>query len=168
MSHAKKKLQWCINKAKKELESDQKHKGIIEINPSKEEAIKHIKKSKHYLKATLKLKETGFSDLCASSLFYAMYHSLLGIIMKFGYESRNQTCTFAVIEALIEDKKIDFDLGMLKKIASSSADNETSSINIREKYQYGTELELDTNVYKNLFELAKEVTEKAETIIESD
>ena len=98
-----------------------------------------------------------------------MYSCLLAIITKYGYESRNQKCTFVLILNLSEEGKIDFDKELLEKIAS--LDNERDkekekTIDIREKYQYGTILKLKENLYKELFNLAQEVISKTKEIIE--
>ena len=95
-----------------------------------------------------------------------MYQSLLAIAAKFGYESRNQTCTFALIESLIETEKIGFDINILRRIADAHNTTKTSSINIREKYQYGTALSLDTSTYTDILTLAKEVIDTTKTIME--
>src|SRR3989338_11642832 len=106
MSQAKNKVKWCLRKAEIELKEYGIHRGIVKINPDIEKAREHIKKADHYLSATLYLKKGKFSDISASTIFYAMYHCLLAIAAKFGYESRNQECTFTLINSLIENKKI--------------------------------------------------------------
>ena len=88
MSHTDNKLRWCLDKAKKESEKGKNHKGLMKIRPDKEEAYKHIAKAEHYLGATEQLKK-GYSDISASTAFYSMYHCLLAIAAKFGYDSRN-------------------------------------------------------------------------------
>ena len=97
-----------------------------------------------------------------------MYHCLLAIASKFGYESRNQECTFALISNLIEEGKIDFEKNLLDKIASLNVeeDSEKTIVEIREKYQYGTSLSLSDSIYNELFSLAQEVISKTKEIIE--
>ena len=90
MTHAGEKLKWCLRKAEKELSESGSHRGLIKKNPDLEKAKDHIEKAEHYLKATIYLKEGEFSDISASTMFYSMYHCLLSIAIKFGYESRNQ------------------------------------------------------------------------------
>ncbi|MEW5896988.1 MAG: hypothetical protein AB1668_04810 [Nanoarchaeota archaeon] len=41
MSHAKNKLRWCLNKAKKELQEGRKHRGLVEVAPNIEAAKGH-------------------------------------------------------------------------------------------------------------------------------
>ncbi|MBS3090271.1 hypothetical protein J4433_00695 [Candidatus Pacearchaeota archaeon] len=168
MSHAKNKIDWCLKKAERELKKSGKHRGLIKTNPELEKAREYIKKAEHYLMATDYLKKGNFSDISVSTVFYSMYHCLLAIAAKFGYESGNQECTFALIHSLIEDSKIDFEKELLDRIASLDIEKsrEKTSVEIREQYQYGTSLSIKDNLYKELFELAKEIISKTKTIIE--
>jgi len=168
MSHAKNKLNWCLEKAKKELEEKGTHRGLVKLEPDKLKAREFMNKAEHYIQATSYLKEGNFSDIGISTIFYAMYHCLLGIAAKFGYFSRNQECTFTLIYYLIEDGKIDLEKSILDKISSLKVDKkeEKTSIEIREEYQYGTETSVKEEIYQDLFFLAKELFEKARNIIE--
>lgn len=169
MSHAKNKLDWCLEKAKKELKEEGTHRGLIKEQPDKAKARQFMNKAEHYLKATEYLKQGDFSDISTSTVFYAMYHCLLAIAAKFGYFSRNQECTFTLIYSLIEDEKIDLEKETLDKITLLDAKKkeEKTSIEIREEFQYGTEVEVKEEIYQNLFSLAQEVFQKARMIIES-
>lgn len=168
MSHAKNKIEWCLNKAEKELKISEKHRGLVKIKPDKAKAQAHIGKAEHYFKATEYLKKGSFSDISASTVFYAMYHCLLAIAAKFGYESRNQECTFALIYNFIEEDIIDLEKETINKIAVLNAEdmNEKTTIEIREHYQYGTELSIKDNIYKELLELAKTIIFKTKAIVE--
>jgi len=167
MTHSKSKVDWCLKKAEKELKETGKHRGLIKIKPDLNKAHDFVIKAEHYLKATDYLKKGNFSDISASTIFYSIYSCLLAIITKFGYESGNQECTFALILHLIEENKLDFDKELLDKIVSlDNNKNKEKSKDIREKYQYGTSLSLKDNLYKELFELAQEVISKTKEIIE--
>lgn len=168
MSHAKNKVEWCLNKAKKELDKEGKHRGLIKNSPNIEEARKHISKAEHYFKATDYLKRGDYSDISTSTLFYCIYHCFLAIAQKFGYESRNQECTFALIRSLIEDKEIDLPLDLLDKISSLNIEEkvEQTSVEIREQFQYGTSTEVENKTYDELLLLAKKVLSKTKEIIE--
>jgi uncharacterized protein (UPF0332 family) len=168
MSHTKNKVEWCLRKAERELKESYKHRGLVKVKPDLEKANDFIIKAEHYLKATEYLKKGNFSDISASTVFYAMYHCLLAIAAKFGYESENQECTFAVINNLIEDGKIDFEKKLLDKISSLEVNetDEKTIVEVREKYQYGTELNMeDEDLYFQLVELAKTILSKAKVII---
>ncbi|MBU0615482.1 MAG: hypothetical protein KJ601_05285 [Nanoarchaeota archaeon] len=168
MSHAKNKVRWCLIKAERELKDSDTHRGLVETDPNKEKAAEHINKAEHYLNATIYLKEGNYSDISASTVFYAMYQCLLAIAAKFGYESRNQECTFALVNSLIEDKQIDLDKDMLEKISSFETERskEQTTVKVRERYQYGTSLTLEDSLYDEQLELAKKVIAKTKVIIE--
>ncbi len=106
MSKAKNMLHWCLNKAKAELEKEGKHRGLIQVKPDANLAREFIEKAEHNLEAFLLNRRHKIYDWTISMGFYTMYHCCLAIITKFGYESRNQECTLAVIESLIEEKKL--------------------------------------------------------------
>ena len=166
MSHAKNKVEWCLRKAENELKESKKHRGLVRIKPDVKKAKEFISKAEHYLKATEYLKKGQYSDVSATTIFFSLYHSLLAIAAKFGYESRNQECTFALIYSLIEDGKIDFDKETLRKIASlEPKDEEETSVDIRERYQYGTEFKIDEDLYSDFVKLAKEVIDTAREVI---
>jgi len=162
MSHAKNKVEWCLNKAKREIEQTGRHRGLVEARLSKEKALEHIRKAEHYIEATLLLEEK-FSDIGASTAFYAMYHSMLAILAKFGYESRNQECTFAAVYALIEDGRIGLPREDVDKVASLGGD---SVIELRERYQYGVELSMEKDIYSGNLEMARRILGKAKEIVE--
>ncbi len=169
MSHAKNKVNWCLNKAEKELKEAGKHRGLVQVEPNKAKAMEHIKKAEHNLKGAINFHSTGFSDWSASAFFYSMYQCLLAISIKFGYESGNQECTFALIHSLIEDGKICLEKELIDRIAllDSQKDKENStSIEIRENYQYGTKLSIEEKLYEELLALSQKVLSRAKEIIE--
>ena len=167
MSHAKNKLNWCLKKAEKELKEEGKHRGLVVVTPDKKKALEHIKKAEHNFEGAINFSKIGYSDWSASAFFYSMYQCFLAIAAKFGYESGNQECTFALIETLIEDKKISLDKKLLDKVASMEIPKESStSTEIREEYQYGTKLSINENLYKELLELAQKILSQTKVIIE--
>jgi len=168
MSEVENKVEWCLKKAEKELKENGLHRGLIKIAPSDEKAKQHLIKAEHYFKASIYLKEGNFSDISMSTLFYSTYHCLLAIASKFGFESRNQECTFALISSLIESEKISFEITLLEKIYDFKTEDAQTAVELREKYQYGTTLSVnDEKVYNELIILAKEVLSKTRLIIES-
>src|SRR3989344_3319647 len=105
MSHAKNKLDWCLKKAEKEFKEEGNHRGLRKIKPNKLQALEHLKKAEHNLEGAIEFSKIGYSDWSASAFFYSIYQCFLAIGAKFGYESGNQECTFALINSLIEDNK---------------------------------------------------------------
>ncbi len=170
MSHAKNKVEWCLNKAKKELQEGKKHRGLVKVDADLEKAREHLAKAERNLKVTLYLQRGGYSDWCSSSLFYMIYHCFLAILAKFGYETRNQECTFALIASLIEDKKINLELKDLEKVSSMSItetqESPDSAISLREDYQYSTKVSLENKEYQELLQLAKAILDKTKETLE--
>lgn len=156
MSHAENKLDWCLKKAEKE---GLKHRGIRKNNPNILESNKHIKKAEHNLKTMIYLIKGNIFDWAVSCSFYSMYHCLLALLAKHGFESRNQECTFAAIEYLIEEKKIGIDLNKIRKISSLEGTYSTDIITLREEFQYGTRTVLEHEKIKKLLEETKEFIE---------
>ena len=169
MSHSKNKIDWCLKKAKKELEQGDKHRGLIKLKPDLELANAHIAKAEHNLKAIIDFKNMGYSDWSASAAFYSIYHCLLAVIVKFGYESRNQECTFALIYNLIEENQIDLNKELLQEVHALKPDekHESSSlIEVREIEQYGITLSLEDEIFDKLLSIAKIFLDKTKETLE--
>lgn len=168
MAHARHKVRWCLRKAERELNEQGKHRALLRTEPDSERAAEHMGKAEHYHQATDYLKRGNFTDISASTVFYSMYRCLLAIAAKFGYESRNQECTFALIHSLVEEGKINLDRMLLSRIASSDIEEsrERTSVSLREQYQYGTSLSMKDNLYEELFELARTVLSRTKVILE--
>jgi len=158
-----------LQKAKKELQEGRKHRGLIEVMPDSERAREHIAKAEHNLKVTLYLQKGGFTDWCSSSLFYTIYHCFLAILAKFGYESRNQECTFAVIASLIDDKRITLERNVLEKVSTlnlmEAREAPDTAISLREEYQYSTKVSLENKEYQELLQLAKSILDQTKEIL---
>jgi len=87
-----------------------------------------------------------------------MYHCCLAIITKFGYESRNQECTLALIEKLIEENKIESDFKRyIDTIKPGSEDEEGQIMAMREKYQYTPVVEIDIKKIEELLGLCPDM-----------
>src|SRR3989338_5768431 len=151
MSQAHNHVKWCLAKAEKEIEESKalgktpKHKGLLKVKPDIEEAEGHIAKAEHNFKAVTRFKEIGFSDWSIAAGFYSIYHCFLAIAVKFGYGSKNQTCTVALIEWLKEEGKINIDsrfIDMLKQ-TDIEAIHENKVIEMREEYTYGTKISFE-------------------------
>jgi len=171
MSHAKNKVEWCLNKAKKELEESRKHRGLLIVSPNAIKALEHLIKAEHNLKATIYLQRGGFTDWCSSTLFYTIYHCFLAILTKQGYETRNQECTFALIGSFIEDQKISFSKEDLEKVSAlnitETQESPETAVSLREEYQYNTKLSLGDREYQELLELAKKILDQTKEILEN-
>lgn len=166
MTHAENKLNWCLRKAERE---GQKHRGLKEITPDLHNADDHIKKAEHNLEVMRSMIDNGYSDWAVSASFYAHYHCLLAILQKFGYESRNQECTFAAIGWLIEQGKIGLKKQDLYRIFATDKKNsieDTDIVDLRERFQYGTETLCKEERIREMLEQTKLFIEKTKKTLQ--
>ena len=89
-----------------------------------------------------------------------MYHPLLGILFKKGFESKNHECTINTVEFLIETKEINLDMGDLKFIRTTEQMTTKDAKSLREEFQYGTKTEINKIILKDLFEKSKIIQSK--------
>ena len=158
---------WCLNKAKKELEKGQKHRGLIEVEPDNKLAMEHIGKAEHNLNFFMLAKEHGFYDWNITIGFYAMYHCCLAVISKFGYQSRNQECTLALVESMIDDEKIDENFKKyIESMKSNTKEEEEKIMPMREKYQYTTIVDIDVQKVDVLLGLCQDMIKDTKGIIQ--
>ena len=151
-------VQWCLNKAKKELEKGTKHRGLVKIKADDELVRAFLRKAEHNLQAFIDNKKLKHYDWTISMGFYVMYHCCLAIITKFGYESRNQECTLALIESLIEEKNIEEGFRKyILAIQSTPEDEEGRIMAMREKYQYTPMVEIDIKKVDELLGLCQDM-----------
>jgi len=163
----KNKLDKCFKEGEKEGE---RHKGLRKIGINKELIDKHLEKAAHNLNAVSEFKNIGYSDWSASAAFYALYHCLLALLIKFGYQSRNQNCTFAFVEDLINRKKIPLNLEELKEIFDRDITEDLSHsekiLDIRETMQYSFKTSLNDKEFNKLLERTKLLFDKLRREIE--
>ena len=174
MSQASKQVEWCINKANKEIEECEKlgkrpkHRGLLKRNPNIEEAKEHLAKAEHNLSGITKFKEIGFSDWSMSAGFYCIYHCFLAIAAKFGYESANQTCTISLMKYLKENKLIQLEEKFIELLEYEEMEEikEHSVINLREDYTYGVQISVNDDAKLNeLKKICKELIDSTKEII---
>ena len=97
--------------------------------------------------------------------------NLKGLVI-FGYQSRNQTCTFAFIEDLIIKGKISLKLEELKEIFDKDiAENLAHSekiLDIRENMQYSFKTSMEEEEFNKLLERTKILFDKIRREIEKE
>jgi len=152
---------WCLKQGEKD-----DHKGLKRVKPDEGEVERHIKKAQHNLKAIDHNIKGGFKDWAVCAVFYSMYHSLLAVLSKLGYESRNQECTIIAVEYLIEKEKINLDKKYIEMIRRTSEMMPKDAKMLREEFQYGTDVEVDDEVLNLLKNNAKEFVEKIQILLE--
>jgi len=163
----KNKLDECFRQGEK---GGERHKGLKNIGLNEYLIDEHLKKAGHNLNAVTEFKNIGYSDWSASAAFYALYHCLLALLLKFGYQSRNQTCTFAFVEDLINKKKISLKLEELKEIFDKDVIEDLAHsekiLDIRENMQYSFKTSMEEEEFNKLFGRTKLLFDKIRREIE--
>lgn len=162
----KDKLKKCL----KEGEKDERHKGLKKIKPSKECIDGYVKKAIHNFNAIDTFYRTGYSDWSASASFYSLYHLLLALISKKGFESKNQSCTFALIEDMIDKGEINLVKNELKEIydkdVTKNLGHSNKILDIRENMQYSVKTFLEKQEFEHLKQRTKFLFDKLRKEIE--
>ena len=155
MPDRKSKLNWC-------LESKKRMKNI---NPDDALSKEHIEKAKHNLKAADYNIKGNFDDWAVSQSYYAMYHALLAILFKKGFESKNHECTINTVEFLIEAKEINLSMEDLSFIRATEQMTTKDVKSLREEFQYGTKTKVNRLLLAELLQKSKEIVEKVEIML---
>jgi len=162
----KDKLKKCL----KEGERNKRHKGLRKINLSEKDINGYIKKAIHNFNEIDVFYRTGYSDWSASASFYSLYHLLLALISKKGFESRNQSCTFALIEDMINKKEINLTKDELKEIydkdVTKNLEHSRKILDIRENMQYSVKTFLEKQEFEHLKQRTKFLFDKLRKEIE--
>ncbi len=164
----KDKISSCL----KEGEKGERHKGLRKIISTDDLIRGHINKAIHNFNAIFVFKREGYSDWSASASFYCLYHALLALIAKKGYESRNQSCTFVLVEEMINNKEILLTIKELREIydkdVTENLKNSTKILDIRENMQYSIKTSLVDLEFKLLSERTKFLLDRIRNIIEKE
>ncbi len=165
----KNKLNECFKEGERGRE---RHKGLRKIRLNEDLIDEHLKKARHNLNAITEFRNIGYSDWSASAAFYALYHCILALLIKFGYQSRNQTCTFAFVEDLISKGKISLKLEELKEIfdkdVTENLAHSEKILDIRENMQYSSKTSMEAEEFNQLLERTKLLFDKIRREIEKE
>ena len=160
------KIKSCL----KEGEQGERHKGLRKTIPDDKITRGHVNKAIHNFNAIETFNREGYSDWSASAAFFCLYHALLALIAKKGYESRNQTCTFALVEDMISNKEISLTLEELKEIydkdVTEKLEQSIKILDMRETMQYSIRTSLKDAEFKILKDRTKFLLDKIRNDIE--
>lgn len=159
---ANEKLRKCLDEGAR---GGERHQGLRKIKPSQKLADEHVAKMLKNFSAITDFRDSGHSDWSASAAFYALYHGLLAVLAQRGYESRNQSCTFAIIEHLIARGGIKlFTLADSKEIFDKEVNRDLEQsekiLDIREVMQYSTKTALEEEEFQELKNKTKKIMDK--------
>ncbi|MBU2638892.1 MAG: hypothetical protein KJ955_08005 [Nanoarchaeota archaeon] len=143
-------LKWHLKDAKR----------LVKAKADMDLAQKHLKKSEYNYGVVLTLERLKIYDWALNVGFYAIYHCFLAILAKYGYESRNQSCTITAMLALIKEHKLDLDKDLIAQFDTLDVENSLTSLTIRETREistYGVETSIDLQQLKRVKELILKV-----------
>jgi uncharacterized protein (UPF0332 family) len=146
MSHIDNHLEWCLKDPKR----------LLKVNPDIELAQKHLKKSEYNYGVLQKLEKIKIYDWALNVGFYSIYHCFLAILSKYGYASKNQSCTITVLLKLIEEKKLNFDKDLVLQFDTLDVEDNLVSPTTRlerEISTYGVETSIDVKKLNKIKEL---------------
>lgn len=150
MPQIDKHLKWCLKDPKR----------LVKTKPDLDLAQKHVKKSEYNYGVVQTLERLKKYDWAFNVGFYAIYHCFLAILAKYGYESRNQTCTITILLTLINEKKLDLDKDLVAQFDTLDVEKSISSPTVRESREistYGVETSINLQQLKKIKELILKV-----------
>lgn len=155
MSIHKRRFLWCLeNKAR-----------MKKIEPDIKLAEEHVHKAKHNLFAMDYNIRGGFSDWAISQSYYAMYHALLALLFRAGYESRNHECTINAVEFLIDEGNIKLDKKDIAFIRITEHMKRKDAKSLREEFQYGTKTSVNDELMDDMVRNSKGIVERIEVAL---
>lgn len=159
----KKLLDWCLEKGRSDK---RKHRGLRIIEKNIEESKDYLKKAEHNLLFAERVRELkDFDDWIFPICFYSMYHACLAALSFFGYESRNQECTFLVMEKLIEEGKLNLSIQDIESIRKMGKSVENDMKTLREEFQYGTKVKAEKDLVDNTIRTANDFVKKVKGLL---
>ena len=142
-------------------------KQIRKIEENKDLVKSHIRKARHNLEFFKLNKERGeFGDWLIVTLYYALYHSALALIVNKNYSSKNH---FATILILIKEYSITKDeVILLNELSINKNDAElyTNLKKDRHDASYMTKVKFDRETIEDYENKVLDFINKAEEILE--
>ncbi len=134
-------LEWCLRNKK----------GLVKTKPDINLAQAHLKKSEYNFSVLLLLEKQRIYDWALNVGFYAIYHCLLGILAKYGYESRNQSCTLSMLLKLIKEGKLILSKDLVLQFDTLEINPSSPTVRMeRETSTYGIGTSIDLQQIKRL------------------
>ena len=139
-------LKWCLKDPRR----------LVKVKPDLDLAQKHVKKSEYNYGVLQTLERLKIYDWALNVGFYAIYHCFLALLAKYGYQSKNQSCTITVWLTLINEKKLELEKDLVIQFDTLDVEENLASPTIRmerEVSTYGVETSIDLKQLKKIKEL---------------
>jgi uncharacterized protein (UPF0332 family) len=134
---------WCLKDERR----------LVKVRPNKELAEKHVKKSEYNYNVLLTLERAKQYDWALNVGSYAIYHCFLALLAKYGYSSRNQSCTITALLLLIEQKKLNIDKDIILQFDTGDVEEGLVNPTVRserERSTYGVETSIGIEQLKRI------------------
>jgi len=151
-------LKWCLKDERR----------LMKIKPDLDLAQKHLKKSEYNYGIVQALEKLKIYDWALNIGFYSIYHCFLVILSKYGYESRNQSCTITVLLSLIDQKKLALDKEFVLQFNTLEVEKDMTNPTIRMEREistYGVETSIDLQQLKHVKEMIVKVQKETIRIL---
>lgn len=148
MSQINNHLKWCLKDTNR----------LIKVKPDNKLAQEHLEKSEYNAEVMKDLEKLKRYDWALNVGFYSIYHCFLAILAKYGYESKNQSCSITALFNLIDDKKLELDKDLILQFDTLEVDKEATKATVRERREistYGVKTEIDAGELDKVKELIK-------------
>lgn len=89
----------------------------------------------------------------------------MALLLKLGYEARNQECAINAVQYFIETKKINLDMKYIDIIRRTSENKPKDTKTLREEFQYGTQTSVDKKILDTVKHNAIEFVETIEILL---
>lgn len=150
MSQIDNHLKWCLKDPNR----------LIKAKPNKKFALDHMKKSEYNAEVMKELDGLKRYDWALNVGFYSIYHCFLAILAKYGFESKNQSCSITALLKLIDDKKLEFNRDLVLQFDTLESNKEATRLTVRESREistYGIRTDVDDGDLDKIKELIKKV-----------
>lgn len=144
-------LKWCLKEENR----------LKKVKPDKKLAEKHLKKSEYNAEVMRILERSKKYDWALNVGFYSIYHCFLALLAKFGYVSKNQSCSITALLKLIEDKKLNFDKDLILQFDTLDTEKEATNPTIRQSRELST-YGIKTEINAKQLQLTKELILKVQ------
>ena len=158
MSQIEKHLKWCLK--------DQRR--LVKTKADLDLARKHLTKSEYNYRVMQSLEKLKNYDWAFNVGFYAIYHCFLAILAKFGYQTRNQSCTITILLTLIRERKLDLDQDLVAQFDTLDVEKNVAIPTTRENREistYGIETSIDLKELRKIKEMIVKIQKETIRIL---
>lgn len=165
-----KKIQECFESAIKDEQKSKKHKGLLVVEPSLEEAKNYLDKARDSLRFCDLYKREKADYKIPEEWYYSLYYCALAILSKFGVETRSQRCTALFLKYVKEKGLIDYNDEFIEKIMVHKEKDKMSAVDEREEARYSSKIQIKKveEQYDKMMVLCNEAISQAQDIVFSD